>query len=157
MGERLKHGVFPVGPDERERLLDVWEASVRATHHFVSDEDMRVYRPHLCEKCLPRLTLTCVRDREGLLVGFCGVLGSRIELLFIHPDWRGRGAGRRLVNHARVRLGATEVAVNEQNKQALGFYLRMGFEIVARSSKDGLGKPYPILHMRLLLRFGAAA
>jgi hypothetical protein len=33
--------------------------------------------------------------------------------------------------------------VNEQNVQAVGFYLHMGFEIVARSELDGTGKPYP--------------
>jgi putative acetyltransferase len=25
----------------------------------------------------------------------------------------------------------------------------MGFEIVGRSERDGMGKPYPLLHMRL--------
>ena len=40
-------------------------------------------------------------------------------------------------------------AVNEQNPQAIGFYLRMGFEMVGRSAVDSLGKPYPLLHMRV--------
>lgn len=45
-------------------------------------------------------------------------------------------------------LGATEVDVNEQNAQAVGFYLHLGFGQTFRRSTDGMGKPYPILHMR---------
>ncbi len=45
--------------------------------------------------------------------------------------------------------GATTVDVNEQNEQAVGFYQKMGFRVVGRSERDPLGKPYPILHMRL--------
>jgi hypothetical protein len=41
------------------------------------------------------------------------------------------------------------VDVNEQNGQAVGFYLRMGFATEGRSELDGMGKPYPLLHMRL--------
>lgn len=38
--------------------------------------------------------------------------------------------------------------VNEQNLLALGFYEKMGFKRTARSSLDGQGRPYPIIHMR---------
>ena len=47
-------------------------------------------------------------------------------------------------------LGATRVDVNEQNPRALGFYLHEGFEVIGRSETDGLGQPYPLLHMRLM-------
>jgi putative acetyltransferase len=53
-----------------------------------------------------------------------------------------------LLTYAVTTLGATILDVNEQNEQALGFYLRMGFEVVGRSPLDGMGKPYPLLHMR---------
>jgi putative acetyltransferase len=54
-----------------------------------------------------------------------------------------------LLHHAIAAFGATELDVNEQNEQAVGFYRRMGFEVVGRSALDGTGKPYPLLHMRL--------
>jgi hypothetical protein len=60
--------ISSVGPEDYARVVEVWEASVRATHHF---------------------------------------------------------------------------------DQALGFYLRLGFEVVGRSELDSNGKPYPLLHMRL--------
>jgi len=41
------------------------------------------------------------------------------------------------------------VDVNEQNHQAVGFYARMGFQMVGRSEKDPFGQPYPLLHLAL--------
>jgi putative acetyltransferase len=46
-------------------------------------------------------------------------------------------------------FGASTVDVNEQNPQAVGFYLHEGFQQVGRSPLDGLGKPYPLLHLSL--------
>jgi putative acetyltransferase len=39
--------------------------------------------------------------------------------------------------------------VNEQNPQSVGFYLHTGFKVVGCSELDGMGKPYPLLHLRL--------
>lgn len=46
-------------------------------------------------------------------------------------------------------LHAGKVDVNEQNAQAVGFYMHMGFSIVGRSETDPDGKPYSILHLAL--------
>ena len=40
--------------------------------------------------------------------------------------------------------------MNEQNPQALGFYLRMGYQITGRDALDPTGKPFPILHLSLI-------
>ena len=47
-------------------------------------------------------------------------------------------------------LGATLVDVNEQNEQAVGFYLRLGFVVISRSACDDTGRSYPILHLQLV-------
>jgi putative acetyltransferase len=141
-------GISSVGPEDYSRVVDVWEASVRATHHFVSDSDIEIFRPLVFDE-LPHTGLACVRDANGLVVGFIGIAEGKVEMLFIHPDYRGQGIGRVLLNYAINECGATKVDVNEQNDQALGFYLWMGFEVVDRSELDSNGKPYPLLHMRL--------
>ena len=42
-----------------------------------------------------------------------------------------------------------ELAVNEDNPQARGFYEHMGFKIYKRSPLDEQGNLYPILYMKL--------
>ena len=151
MGEekQLQDGIAVVGPDDYARVVEVWEASVRATHAFVTEADIEVIRP-LVRDSLPQVQhLLCVRERSGQVAGFIGVEDGKIEMLFVDLEWRGQGIGRRLLSHAVTALGATELDVNEQNPQAIGFYLRMGFEVVGRSAVDSIGKPYPLLHMRI--------
>jgi putative acetyltransferase len=148
---QLQDGIFSVQAEDHPRVVEVWEASVRATHHFITEADIQFFKP-LVRDALPDIEVACVRDREGLVAGFVAVQHGKVEMLFIHPAWRGQGAGRRLLEHAINTLGATILDVNEQNEQALGFYRRMGFEVVGRSEIDGLGKPYPLLHMRLAAR-----
>jgi putative acetyltransferase len=145
---QLRSSVFPVHPEDFSRVLEVWEASVRGTHHFVSEADIQFFKP-LVRAALPEMpALACVRDSNNQVVGFIGVAHSKIEMLFIHPSARGQGAGKRLLKYAVTSLGATTLDVNEQNEQAVGFYLHMGFEVVGRSERDGTGKPYPLLHLR---------
>ena len=145
----LQEGISPVRPGDFSRIVEVWEASVRKTHHFLTEADVESFEPLVEQELRSVAELACVRDGAGQVVGFVGVEKDKVEALFVHPEWRGQGTGRRLLEHAVRTLTATRVDVNEQNEQAVGFYQRMGFGVVGRSELDGLGKPFPLLHMRL--------
>ncbi len=128
-------------------VVDLWEASVRATHHFLPESDIQYFRPLILHQYLDQVALSCLRDRTRKIAGFLGVADGKIEMLFIHPEVRGQGVGKRLLRYAVQDLGAKEVDVNEQNEQAVGFYHHLGFTTISRSPVDGMGKPYPLLHM----------
>lgn len=78
-----------------------------------------------------------------------GIEGDRLEMLFIAPEERGRGLGRRLLQLGAEGYGVRELTGNEQNPQATGFYEHMGFAAYKRTELDEEGNPYPLLHMRL--------
>lgn len=134
---------------EYDQLVQLWEASVRATHHFLNEEDIQYFKPLIRNNYLYDVTLKVARNKENFVIGFLGVAEDNIEMLFIHPDYSGKGAGKALVNYAINKLGARKVDVNEQNQQAVGFYERLGFKTTSRSGIDAFGKPYSILHMEL--------
>lgn len=129
------------------KLLEVWEASVRASHEFLAEEDLQELKPLILEQYFDAVDLRCVKNSHGEMLGFCGVHDGNIEMLFISPDARGKGLGALLATYAIEHQGATKVDVNEQNEQALGFYQHIGFSVTGRSPVDGQGKPYPLLHM----------
>jgi len=131
------------------KLLEIWEASVRATHDFLKEEDLQELKPLILEQYFDAVDLRCAKNSQGELLGFCGVHDCAIEMLFVSPDARGKGVGSLLAAHAIKEQGATKVDVNEQNEQAKGFYLHIGFSIIGRSPLDGQGKAYPLLHMAL--------
>lgn len=136
-------------PEYYAEMLDVWENSVRATHDFITEEDIAFFKPIIIEQAFPAVTLRCVKKASGSILGFVGVHDSKVEMLFVLNDARGQGVGKMLLQYAIEQLGATKVDVNEQNPQAVGFYERMGFSVVSRSPLDDMGKPFPILHMTL--------
>jgi putative acetyltransferase len=145
----IRAGVHRVTDQERAILVDVWEAAVRATHHFLTESDIQLFKPLVPKGLFSLEHLLCVRDTGGALIGFVGVADGKMEALFVHPAWHGAGIGRRLATHVIDTLGVTTVDVNEQNVQAVAFYRHLGFEVEGRSSVDGLGLPFPLLHMRL--------
>lgn len=143
--------VRPARADDRERLVDVWERSVRATHHFLTEHDIVALRPLVAEELASDTVdwwvLTAADPGEP--IGFLGVVGATIEGLFIDPDHLGRGGGKLLVAHAQCLAGAAlSVDVNEQNDAAVAFYQAAGFSVVGRSPVDAAGRPFPILHMK---------
>ena len=136
-----------LSPADRQRLVEVWEGAVRATHHFLSEDDIQFFRPLVRDAYLDSVSLACLRGADGQIAGFIGTVEDKVEMLFVDPAQHGRGIGRALMDHAMAQ-GARSVDVNEQNPQAVGFYLRLGFVQFGRSEVDGSGKPFPILHLR---------
>jgi putative acetyltransferase len=129
-------------------LTELWEASVRATHTFLKEEDIQFFKPLVREQYLAAVNLHCIRN-NNVIKGFIGTVDDGIEMLFVHPSARGTGVGKALLQFAVRELGCNKVDVNEQNEQAVGFYQIQGFTITGRSETDAMGMPYPILHMAL--------
>lgn len=139
-------------PTDREVLLDIWLRSVQATHTFVSEEDIQSFIP-LVQDYLASSEpeLWVLFSDSGAIMGFMGMAGSKIDALFLAPEFHRQGGGRRLVQHAQALRGQLTVDVNEQNRMACSFYEACGFVVEGRSELDDTGRPYPLLHMRLAL------
>ncbi|NBA95341.1 GNAT family N-acetyltransferase [Pseudomonas sp. R5(2019)] len=132
-----------------DELTEVWEASVRATHDFLPDGYITVLRGLVREQYLDAVMLICCKDARQRITGFAGIAAGKIEMLFVAPEHRGQGIGQALLQYAVKHLNASELDVNEQNTQARGFYAKLGFEEIGRSETDGMGQPFPLLHLRL--------
>jgi putative acetyltransferase len=136
-------------PTDREVLLDIWLRSVRATHTFLAEADIQSFLPLVRDylaSAEPEFWVLC--SDAGAPLGFMGLAGSKMEALFLAPEFQRRGGGRRLVQHAQQLHGALTVDVNEQNPAACRFYEACGFVVVGRSALDSTGRPFPLLHLR---------
>ena len=134
------------GSEEYPRLVAIWRSAVDATHDFLAEADRDEIQLHLVSDYLPHADLH-VADLDGIPVGFAGVSGESLEMLFVDARHRGQGIGTGLLSFVVAECGVRTVDVNEQNVQAVDFYRRRGFTVVGRSELDDQGRPYPILHM----------
>ena len=131
-----------------EQFTRIWEGAVRATHHFLSEQDIEKLKP-LVKEALGAVEHLYYFERDDDPLGFVGVEKDKMEMLFIDADVRGRGIGRQLATFAIQTFGVIYVDVNEQNPQAIGFYEHLGFERIGRSELDEQGNPFPLLHLQL--------
>ena len=77
-----------------------------------------------------------------------GVEKHQLAMLFLSPEERGKGLGKRLLRYGMETYSIRELTVNEQNPLAKGFYEHMGFQVYKRTDHDEQGRPYPLLYMR---------
>ena len=139
--------IYTAGPEDYDTIVDVWEQSVRATHDFVTPDDIDRFKPLIRNEMLPNTNVVYMKDDEGRISGFAGVVGDKIEMLFVSPRYFGKGIGKKLFWHAVCEMHAYKLDVNESNVSAVNFYMRQGCKVIGRSPLDGMGKPYPILHL----------
>jgi putative acetyltransferase len=138
-------------PSDRDHLFDIWLRSARETHTFVSEEDWQSFEPLVRQYLASADTdFRVLCTAGGSLMGFMGLGPGTVESLFIAPEFHRRGGGRQLIELARELHGEITVDVNEQNAAAVRFYEACGFAVEGRSELDDNGRPYPLLHMRML-------
>lgn len=135
-------------PDLIKGLLEVWENSMRATHLFLSDSEIQSIKKYVPQALNEVLHLLIAEDESGRPVAFMGVEAGSLEMLFIAPEERGKGLGKRLIQYGIKNYSVEKLTVNEQNPQAKGFYEHMGFQVYKRTDLDEQGNPYPLLYMR---------
>ena len=141
--------VAKMTPSLSEQLTVVWEKSVKATHLFLSANDVTEIKKYVPQALNGIAHLIIAENKENCPVAFMGIEEQKLEMLFIAPEERGKGLGRKLIQYGIENYSVNELAVNEQNPLAKGFYEHMGFHVYKRTEYDEQGNPYPLLYMKL--------
>lgn len=132
-----------------EQLLKIWENSVKATHLFLSADEVANIKRYVPQALREIPHLIIAEDESGSPVAFMGVNGPKLEMLFVSPAKRGKGLGKELIVYGIENYSIKKLAVNEQNPLAKGFYEHMGFKVYKRTDHDEQGNLYPLLYMKL--------
>ena len=145
--------VRPARLADQPALVELWERSVRATHRFLTNDDILNLRPFVAQALASPTVDWWVLGagaEADAPIGFLGFAKDAIEALFIDPDHIGAGAGKLLIAHAQSLADGRSltVEVNEQNDAAVSFYASQGFVVFDRSATDSAGRPFPLLRMR---------
>ena len=130
------------------KLLCVWENSVKATHLFLSDNEINNIKRYVPQALNDVPVLVVAENEKGEPIGFMGISGQMLEMLFIANENRGQGIGKQLLQYGVKNYAVNELTVNEQNPLAKGFYEHMGFKVYKRTELDEQGNPYPLLYMK---------
>lgn len=139
--------IFEFDKENYEELRDVWEKSVRATHHFLQEKDIQNIKEKIFEY-FACVDIFGMKNQKGDITGFIGIADGKIEMLFINPEYFGQKIGKNFVSFAVKDMQSFFVDVNEQNTGAYEFYKKMGAVVISRDEFDSEGNPFPILHLK---------
>ncbi|TKX34003.1 GNAT family N-acetyltransferase [Campylobacter taeniopygiae] len=118
-----------------EKLLGLWEESVKASHDFLDEKNFKIIKKYLMEFDFKGLEFLFAYEKDEL-AGFLGFHQEEIQMLFIHPSFFNRGFGSQLLKKAMQDFKLNKVEVNFDNKKALKFYQKFGFQIVGEYQDD---------------------
>ncbi|KAF1305610.1 GNAT family N-acetyltransferase [Enterococcus saccharolyticus] len=136
-------------PELIQNLLDVWESSVKKTHLFLSDEEIKQIKNYVPQALEQIAHLIVLKNSDNLPIAFMGIEENTLEMLFVSDKHRGQGLGKQLLQLGIEQYGVNQLTVNEQNPDARGFYEYLNFYVYKRTEVDEDGLPYPLLYMKL--------
>ena len=125
----------PAGISDLEQVVDLFARSRAAGLPFLPmlhsrDED----RAFLAQSVASgEMTIAW---RDGRMAGFMVCTPGWIEQLYLDPDLRGQGIGRRLVDWAKTEADALQLWCFAENSAARAFYAAQGFAEIGGSAGD---------------------
>ncbi len=137
--ERISIRIRPMSLLDVERVVQIDRLS------FSLPWSERTYRLELTKNSAAHLFVAELEDQhEQPIVGYVGfwflVDEAHISTLAVHPEYRERGIGRRLLEEALIealRLGADLVTleVRASNERPIDLYEKFGFQVKARKAR----------------------
>ena len=130
-------------PTLLRQLLEVWERSVRATHLFLSDGEIRQIKEYVPQALGGIEHLIIAEDGAGRPAAFMGIENRTLEMLFLSPEERGRGLGKRLPQSGTEKYGNERHTVHETEPQTRGTADTTGLQLYQTQNHDDQGPPQP--------------
>jgi putative acetyltransferase len=110
-----------------DTLMKIWLDTNIKAHHFIEESYWQKNYTKVKE-ILPSAELY-VYEYDGDVIAFIGIMDKYIAGLFVKEDFQTNGYGKALLNYVKQSKEELFLQVYKENKQAIHFYQREGFEI----------------------------
>jgi len=127
--------------DDYKEILEIYSKSKLDELQF-EDADFELLPLESDEKRLSQLMESDIFVySEKKVIGYTAVYGSEIRALFVHPNNRRKGIGRKLLEHVLTNLEPpVTLYIAKTNHYAKNIYFKYGFEVVEEFKTTYNGK-----------------
>lgn len=120
-------------------MADIWLRASLIAHDFIPAAFWAGNYEAMRDTYLPA-SENYALCRDGNMQGFISLsAGGHIEALFVLPESQGCGVGRVLLEHAKCLYPSLSLAVYKDNRRAVDFYSRNGFEVSEHGTDPATG------------------
>jgi putative acetyltransferase len=121
-----------------EEMVEIWYKASVIAHSFIPTSFWALNKSAMKEKYLP-VAENLIFEEEGKIAGFISLVGEKVCALFIAPEMQVKGAGRALIEHAKILKGKLFLKVYRENENALRFYKKCGFRVIGEEIDESTG------------------
>ena len=123
-----------------DAVLEIWIRGSLQAHGFIEESYWERQKERLRENLLSHaITAVYCDPTTEWIGGFISLVENFIVALYVAPEEQGRGIGHNLLQRAKYLYPVLELSVYTENRAALSFYLREGFQIVLRRIDQATG------------------
>lgn len=117
-----------------DRMVEIWLEGSKQAHDFIDEDYWQSNQTAMKDVYFP-MSQSYVIEDNGTVVGFVSIVDHYLAALFVDPNEQGKGFGKILLDHVKEQKDNLELKVYQENKNALGFYLKNNF-IISEESID---------------------
>lgn len=123
-----------------DAVLEIWIRGSLQAHGFIEESYWERQKERLRENLLSHaITAVYCDPTTERIGGFISLVENFIVALYVAREEQGRGIGHNLLQRAKYLYPVLELSVYTENRAALSFYLREGFQIVLRRIDQATG------------------
>ena len=123
-----------------DAVLEIWVRGSLQAHGFIEESYWERQKERLRENLLSHaITAVYCDPTTERIGGFISLVENFIVALYVAREEQGRGIGHNLLQRAKYLYPVLELSVYTENRAALSFYLREGFQIVLRRIDQATG------------------
>ncbi len=126
-------------PEDFGKISDIWLKTSIQAHHFISPDYWHQHLAEIRDIYLPQAE-TFVYEDKRRIKGFISILADNfIGALFVSSEYQNKHIGTKLLEFVRRNRANLTLRVYVQNKQALQFYQKNDFKIIAEKTDEDTG------------------
>ena len=123
-----------------DAVLEIWIRGSLQAHGFIEESYWERQKERLRENLLSHaITAVYCDPTTERIGGFISLVENFIVALYVAREEQGRGIGHNLLQRAKYLYPVLELSVYTENRAALSFFLREGFQIVLRRIDQATG------------------
>ena len=117
-------------------IMDIWLSANVSAHNFISEE---YWNNHFEEVRTAISSSEIYVFEDSVIKGFVGLKGNYIAGIFIKEEFQSKGIGGKLIIFLKTFKPELILNVYEQNKNAVEFYEKHGFQISQKNVEEETG------------------